>query len=456
MAFSQQPKRKANHPYHLHVLAKTDSREIYLAYQAKWRCDACGRTFEGTRDRTISEDSEEPDHRHTYHCNFCATFDICTQCFTGYVRKFHPHRLKKAKAAIIYQQTQGQWKCDACKRIFSEFSDQDCYHCQKCDVDLCGKCFDGNWAHVLHDKQSHTLRPVDPRLQYRYYTDWQCDGCRTSFAVGEEPHLLFHCDKCDFDLCPECFTGKKHHLHKHHLATVRGSGYYTRSAVFCSNCSIRITEPQYYSCCDPTCRFVLCGTCFSTTAPTHPYHPHPYHTLELCNSTEVYPQSGGMWHCDNCTVKSPTREPRPLTSSDDMYHCTRCEYDLCSSCYHGGLNKQQRNSLTSPEESTSQPVPVQESPTAPFYQPYTLRYYTRPVITGTHPPLSFLTSPLVPPHRLCMVCQLHEATMTFIHQGLPHSGPPLCCQKCTAEIMHYQKMCPACGMIPERAVDVSL
>ena len=103
-------KKKPNHPCHLHALSKVDTREIYGAYEAKWRCDACQRTFDGFKDGFLSsEEEEETDNRHTFHCSLC-NFDLCTQCFKGHIHTFHWHRLKMARAPLIYPDTNGQWR----------------------------------------------------------------------------------------------------------------------------------------------------------------------------------------------------------------------------------------------------------------------------------------------------------------------------------------------------------
>lgn len=435
-------RKNTNHPYHLHILSKVDTREVYAAYQAKWRCDACQNTFDGNKESLVgSEDTEteEPSSRHAYHCARCK-FDLCTRCFRGHLHPFHHHRLKKARTPLIYPETNGQWRCDACKRIFSALTNQSCYHCEDCETDLCDKCFKGEWDHVLH---GHPLKPVDPRLEYRVYNSWQCDSCNCHFTHGSTLDVLFHCTKCDFDLCTGCFLGQKHHLHQHKLIRVEtdmGHSSYT-----CSHCLCTITDLYYHRCCDSTCPFTLCSRCHASSPKLHP--AHPAHPLERCDAGEVYPQTGGMWHCDNCTQNHPNKDPFPLPPSEPMYHCEQCEFDLCESCYQRGLKV-----TTPPREEALRPVQVEER-----MKRYSLNFITpdvqaRHMVTGTQP-LSYLTSPLVPPHRLCTVCRVYHATMTFVCGGTLHSEAALCCERCASEIMHFRRPCPACGQIPHRAVD---
>ena len=452
MAVTKPAKKNANHPCHLHTLVKSDTQKIYASYNAKWRCDGCQTVYDGHKESftTGEKEEEEVDHRHTYHCNLC-NFDLCVQCFKGRIHHFHPHRLKKARAPLIYEDTSGQWKCDGCSRIFCEANEQICYHCdESCEVDLCERCYKGEWKHILHNEAGHLLKPIDPRLAYRVYSEWVCDHCGATFN-HDNTLMLFHCgaSNCEFDLCTDCFMGKKHHLHQHHITkVVTKTSRGTTTTKFCTHCRTRISDPHCYSCCDPSCRFVLCQNCYDLEPQPHPLHPT--HPLEVCDAAQVYPQSGGMWHCDNCTTHSVYKEPTPLPPAEPMYHCHQCEYDLCEQCYLTGLKKQEAGS----DEEAFRPVQVAESEDSASYQPYTLRYFTneiRPVTSQA--PLSFLTTPFVPPHRLCVVCKAYTATMTFTHGGISHSGPALCCQRCAADIVNYQRECPKCGQVPDRAVD---
>lgn len=439
-------RKNTTHPYHLHTLGKVDTREIYAEYQAKWRCDGCQRELDGTKETLVTSDDseeEEPNGRHAYHCGMCK-FDLCTHCYKGHLHAFHHHRLKKARTPLIYPETNGQWRCDACQRISSALTDQICYHCEECEIDLCERCFKGDWGHVLHSKAGHTLMPVDPRLEYRIHNSWQCDSCHSSFTHGDTLDVLFHCSKCNFDLCTRCFLGQKHHLHQHRLISVDVENHLLSNT--CSNCLHPINDPYYYRCSNSTCWFRLCIRCHATTPKPHPYHPA--HPLEVCDAGEVYPQTAGRWHCDNCTEKHPTKEPFPLPPSEPMHHCHHCEYDLCETCYQTGLKAQAASS----KEAAFRPVQVEEGEPHYSLNFITPERQTRHIVTGSQP-LSYLTSPFVPPHRLCTVCRIYPASMTFICGGNLHTEAALCCEKCASDIMCFGRACPACGMIPDQAVD---
>lgn len=436
-------RKKPNHPSHKHYLTKSDTREIYSSYEAKWHCDSCERIFDGLKDGFVSdEDSEEPDNRNAYHCHLC-NYDICTQCFRGTFHPFHKHRLKRAHASILYPEASGQWRCDACKRVFTELTEQDCYTCQDCHVDLCTNCYKGRWRHALHNSDSHTLMPVHPEIKYHYYYDWSCDNCYRVFHSANTPEVLFHCQDCQYDLCPDCFTGKKHHLHQHNLVEVSRRHIRQR----CSECRDVITERHARVCRDLACDFTLCDRCYYTSKPKpHPFHPA--HPLELCDAAEVYPQSAGMWHCDRCTSNDSRKEPSPLSPQNPMYHCEICQFDLCQQCYQQGLR----------DKRPAQPVSLLETEEPmPVFQRYAMQHYStaRPV-TGTQP-LSYLHNPTVPPRRLCLICGKNPAVYTFVHRGQPHYeyNSKICCYTCGIDTVNYKRRCPVCNRVPENVTNLS-
>ena len=47
--------------------------------------------------------------------------------------------------------------------------------------------------------------------------------------------------------------------------------------------------------------------------------------------------------CDKCTMNSVNRQPVALSYKETMYHCKRCEYDLCQSCYTEGMARNRTN-----------------------------------------------------------------------------------------------------------------
>ena len=322
-------RRRSNHPSHQHNLVKTDMRRKYLL----WRCDLCKLEFNSRKSLQSINTDKEPDPTFAYHCDQCS-FDVCTVCFKGYLHPFHHHRLKKAIVLLIYPETEGQWRCDACQKVFTELTAPTSHHCSQCEIDICDKCFTGSWKHVLHIKY-HSLKPVDPRLTYRKYTSWLCDACDREFTT-RDTETLFHCSVCQYDICSDCFRGIKHHLHQHPLCLVSKE---THGGDCCTNCSKYIVESEYRKCTDPNCCFSLCGLCYLSPPKYHPYHRE--HPLALCDASTVYPQSAGMWHCDNCTRTNPYREQTALPTTQPMYHCDVCDYDLCENCYKRGLDEEE-------------------------------------------------------------------------------------------------------------------
>lgn len=250
---------------------------------------------------------------------------------------FHHHHLKPCRSFTIYPESEGLWKCDACQRQFGDITANSSfnsnmaappsiYHCDRCNVDLCDKCFNGEWTHSLHDIDAHELKPVDPRIEYRIHEQWKCDQCRTLYSHAHPMEVLFHCATCNFDLCSSCFAGQKHHLHQHPLVSVQITG-----KLKCSRCFTLLHMESLFRCYDRQCNFQLCNNCFIRPPELHPLHRH--HPLEVFDPAQAYPHTGGSWHCNGCTANSPTHTPQPLSQDDTMYHCPKCDYDLCQKCY---------------------------------------------------------------------------------------------------------------------------
>lgn len=322
---------KSNHPSHPHNLRKTDMRDKYS--NGWWRCACCRVEFNSRKSLGSITEELEADPTLAYRCEQCS-YDVCSLCFKGYLHPFHHHRLKKANVVLVYPETEGQWRCDACQKVFTELTAPASHHCPLCEIDICDKCFNGTWKHVLHTvSRYHTLKPTDPRLTYRKYLNWFCDVCEREFT-STNSETFFNCSVCQYDICSDCFHGEKHHLHQHPLSLV---SKVTHGGDVCSNCSKYILESHYRKCRDPDCCFSLCGLCYLSPPKYHPYHRD--HPLELCNADVVYPQSAGLWHCDNCTKNDPHGEQKALPPSWPMYHCDVCDYDLCTSCYKSGLEQ---------------------------------------------------------------------------------------------------------------------
>ena len=308
-------KSRGLHPAHLHVLQREDLRKLYQQCEGKWQCDCCKNNYDALKD------SEQ----HAYHCYQCY-YDLCLRCWFGNYHPFHHHRLKPAKTEILYPSTGGCWFCDACHRSFHELSGPSCYNCEPCGgIDLCDRCFNGDWIHPLHPARGHQLKPVDPRIIYRGYSSWCCSICEEEKDNSDDTSfILFHCTNpsCDFDMCFQCFQGEKHHLHQHPLVKV--SSNWNQEHKQCQNCAGQLLGiGTVYRCFDTSCSYILCSNCFQQNPQLHPLHHG--HILDCVIPLEVYPRTKGSWMCSNCQSSK--------MESDTLFHCRLCSYSICHSCY---------------------------------------------------------------------------------------------------------------------------
>ena len=305
----------------------------------------------------------------------------------------------------------------------------------RCLIDLCKECFFGEWKHRLHYNGQHNLIPIDPRIEYRCYSNWSCDICNTKGTHGSQLWVLFHCKQCQVDICSNCFKGHTHHLHPHGLIREKKS---TNSLLNCSHCERRLANNEaHYSCPFIECTFHLCEQCFKTPPKPHPLHPN--HILQCSKSDQVYPETGGIWHCDNCSETHS--QTTPLTSNDEMHHCKICQYDLCRSCY--------RYTPTPPSPwLQAQPLSQQYNYLASMDQ------YKRPLVQRTS--LNFIPSPAtsLPAVGICRMCGLATARLTTVHNGRAHSEP-LYCNDCGRTVMETRDKCYKCGLIPDDMLAVN-
>ena len=318
----------------------------------------------------------------------------------------------------------------------------------RCKIDLCSECFQGEWFHVLHSNGEHPLVPVDPRIQYRCYESWSCDICNRVGTHGSTNWLLFHCKQCQEDICFSCYQGQTHHLHPHGLVLrERTQSRRDTTTTYCSACSRQLLGKSFYSCRHPSCSFYLCTNCFQMSPRPHPLHPA--HPLYMSNSEQVYPESGGVWHCDNCTKMHPLQKATPLTSANHMYHCDTCQFDLCHMCYKNGSS----NSDIAP------PIPwTPAPPSAPLLSQHhnyfsSKEQYKRPLVS--RPSVNFIPSPSssLPAPAICRICGLAAARLTPTHGGKPHSEP-LYCQECAKHVLDSRETCFKCSLVPDGMVMV--
>ena len=318
------------------------------------------------------------------------------------------------------------------------------WHCSKCQIDLCPDCKEGRWTHVLHKGCQHTMSPVDPRILYRCDSEWQCDHCGETKTHGSSLWTLFHCHSCDQDICLDCFSGHKHHLHHHGLIRVEGG---RADQPPCQVCHRK--EPYHYTCRIPSCQFTLCQRCYTSDAPSHPLHPH--HILHRTDPAQSYPQSGGVWHCDNCTNRHPQHRQTPLTSDAPMYHCDTCQYDLCETCY----NNQRPHPLVPNEEVAVLPTSIR------LQQRHFLTAEEMAYKRPSQPRPAFIPSPapVSPPPSthgpsICHLCGLASARLTLKHGSKRHSRA-VYCHKCAFESLKQRLACPLCGKLPDGLAEMT-
>ena len=142
----------------------------------------------------------------------------------------------------------------------------------------------------------HPMTKVDPSVVYQQYQGrWTCDGCRTSHGNTELP---YHCSRCIYDLCDNCFRGLSHPRHPHPLFHICMDQVYPEfgGGWKCDHCGrnkLQLQQSYGYHC--PLDKFDLCQECFQ--GKNHPIH---IHTLKLADSIKIYGESTGMWQCDSC------------------------------------------------------------------------------------------------------------------------------------------------------------
>ncbi len=333
------------------------------------------------------------------------------------------------------------------------------FSCPQCRLDLCSSCFHGHF-HPFH---THRLCRAKPELVYRSTEgSWRCDGCTSLHPPQAINH---HCSQCEVDLCVDCFSGSlKHPLHtQHSLTPVDPTILYRMNLSWtCDNCNNTFNSTNktiFYHC--HLCQWDLCKTCFHGNK--HPLHAHPLHK---CDPRFVYPQSEGLWYCDNCTHNHRRGQQRALPPHAIMYHCAQCEYDLCEPCYKAKpmstLSTHQSRVYEPPTQPNRQPKPY-EPPTQPNRQPKPYEPPTQPNRQPTaynqatpQPPISYelgSQGPLFPSTTamLCLVCSRRPATHTFSHGGHRCSMVGLVCEGCGEDVLLDKRLCPYCRELPDSA-----
>ena len=93
--------------------------------------------------------------------------------------------------------------CDGCRTPLKD--GDDVYHCDACSYDLCTACLakidTTIKCPVGHDVFRVTLAELKKRPGSLYTHGGYCDGCRAPLKEGID---IYHCNGCNYDLCPSC------------------------------------------------------------------------------------------------------------------------------------------------------------------------------------------------------------------------------------------------------------
>ena len=194
--------------------------------------------------------------------------------------------------------------------------------------------------------------------------------------------------------------------------------------------------------CDPGSAMLVMSLLMNDYTTHTPLHPH--HILHRTDPAQSYPQSGGVWHCDNCTNRHPHQTQTPLTSDAPMYHCDTCQYDLCETCY----NNQRPRPLIANEGAAL--------PTASNRQRHFLTVEEVCKRPSQQRP-AFIPSVAPPPPAgpsICHLCGLAAARLTLKHGPSRHTRA-IYCHKCAFEALKQRLACPLCGKLPDGLAEMT-
>ena len=86
--------------------------------------------------------------------------------------------------------------CDICRKNGGS-TGLSCYHCRKCDMDICEICAN-KLKMVTNSKHPHQMMLTKKR------GDFKCDRCKKSFSY--EDTVSMNCSSCNIDLCINCYN----------------------------------------------------------------------------------------------------------------------------------------------------------------------------------------------------------------------------------------------------------
>ena len=125
----------------------------------------------------------------------------------------HRHPLVLTNPQTVYPQYNGQWKCDICDISYD--NQHTPYHCSICSFDLCETCSQSK-QHPRHDNTHNLYHSKMTNIYPQFNGVWKCDGCDQTKTPLIEPNA-YHCYQDEFDLCSDCFKGRRHPIHIHPL-----------------------------------------------------------------------------------------------------------------------------------------------------------------------------------------------------------------------------------------------
>lgn len=321
---------------------------------------------------------------------------------------YHRHPLQQIDAQYAYANTDGVWQCKVCEKNCTscQTGDHWPYHCQPCGFNLCVDCYKAvGDVHPLHP---HRLSKLSASEAYAGGI-WHCDRESCDKRNGEH---TYHCEKCSFDLCEGCFHSFDHPLHKHPLLFIDTQMLYRHGRWSCVCCKKHHGRNSLSHHC-PICRIDLCEECITGRRHHRHLDHHHDHQLLLVDSRVVYSSEvyQGSWFCDCCKANG---------TSNYMWHCQECEYDLCDRCID------QPSLPTQPQQDPSQP-PIAVSGAAAL-----------PVddIDDAH---------------VCKVCMERPRNAGINHGGTSHE---VCCLVCANSLWHSGQPCPICREKIDRVVEV--
>lgn len=224
------------HKHLLEFLGKTENA---------WKCDAVNFGNCESGIKKISENKEIP-HFFCKECNF----NLCEKCMRNnfenevknkekklnennknkendlyiinhfYLCKSHKHLVKYLGITNANWWCNGRIEEEKCLSKITKFGQTGNiprFRCDKCDFDLCLKCFE---HHKIESREfivnkKYKFRAHEHNLVYlgKTNSEWFCDGkkfrdgCLNGIKkVSKNVDIpKFRCDKCDFDLCVHCF-----------------------------------------------------------------------------------------------------------------------------------------------------------------------------------------------------------------------------------------------------------